>query len=270
MVISSLSHKQTLSSSKRAVRAQRLVAMGLVSFLGSSFVEQNHCPELERIFGSYMFFSMLIGGAALYGCVPPDPAVHWPGHSWIHFMKRVHVILSIGCFLIEMCAAFFSLFALHRVLAGGFNARASSAAALLVRELEFEFVAVCSYFFAGAWLLMGPVAIRCFCMVQQGVRSHALAAAVCCLIVGTVLLVVSFFNAHLVSFPYDSYDGVVVRFVQLSLTRCQHGGRPAVRTRAIRQLVRAPSPGNHHPTAPQPARRDCAAYAARAARPARG
>ena len=44
--------------------------------------------DVERIFGSYMLFSLLIGGAALYGCVPPDPAVHWPGHAWIHFMKR--------------------------------------------------------------------------------------------------------------------------------------------------------------------------------------
>ena len=145
-------------------------------------------------------------------------------------MKRLHVIMSIGCFLIEMCATFFSLFALHRVLAGGFDTHADSTAALLMRELEFEYVAVCSYSFAGAWLLMGPVAIRCFCMVQQGLRSDTLAAAVCCLIVGTTLLVLSFFNAHLVAFPYDSYDGIIHRFIQLSLTRCQDGGRPAVIT----------------------------------------
>ena len=175
--------------------------------------------ETELIFASFLVLALSCGLMALYGAEPPDPAVHWPGHKWIHFMKRLHVIMSIGCFLIEVCATFFALFALHRVLAGGFDVRAESTAALLMRELEFEYVAVCSYSFAGAWLLMGPVAIRSFCMVQQGLRSDTLAAAVCCLIVGTVLLVLSFFNAHLVAFPYHSYDGLIHRFIQLSLSR---------------------------------------------------
>ena len=140
-------------------------------------------------FVSFGVLSLLVSGAAIAGCVPPDPTVHWPGHQWIYFMKRLHVIMSIGCFLMEVCASFFSLFALHRTLAGGFDMRASSTAELLVRELEFEFVAVSSYFFGGAVLLMGPVGIRCFCMVQQGLRSDFLAASVCCLIAGAVLLI---------------------------------------------------------------------------------
>ena len=121
------------------------------------------------------------------------------------------MILSIGCFLIELSSAFFALFALHRVLAGGFDPRSRTPAELLVRELEFEFVAVLSYFFAGAMLMFGPVAIRCFCMVQQGLRSDTLAASVCCLIVGVALLILSFFNAHLSSFPYGSYEQVLTR-----------------------------------------------------------
>ena len=181
--------------------------------------------ETELIFASFLVLALSCGLMALYGAEPPDPAVHWPGHKWIHFMKRLHVIMSIGCFLIEVCATFFALFALHRVLAGGFDVRAESTAALLMRELEFEYVAVCSYSFAGAWLLMGPVAIRSFCMVQQGLRSDTLAAAVCCLIVGTVLLVLSFFNAHLVAFPYHSYDGLIHRFIQLSLSRVRARAR---------------------------------------------
>ena len=91
-------------------------------------------------FISFGVLSLLVSGAAIAGCVPPDPTVHWPGHQWIYFMKRLHVIMSIGCFLMEVCASFFSLFALHRTLAGGFDMRASSTAELLVRELEFEFV----------------------------------------------------------------------------------------------------------------------------------
>ena len=187
--------------------------------------------ETELIFASFLVLALSCGLMALYGAEPPDPAVHWPGHKWIHFMKRLHVIMSIGCFLIEVCATFFALFALLLVLAGGFDVRAESTAALLMRELEFEYVAVCSYSFAGAWLLMGPVAIRSFCMVQQGLRSDTLAAAVCCLIVGTVLLVLSFFNAHLVAFPYHSYDGLIHRFIQLSLSRVRAPTRPRPRPR---------------------------------------
>ena len=143
-------------------------------------------------------------------------------------MKRLHVIMSIGCFIIEVCASFFSLFAYHRVINGGFDARARSASVMLVRELEYEFVAVCSYSFAGAWLLMGPVAIRSFCMVQQGLRSDFLAASVCCLIAGAVLLILSFFNAHLEAYPFDSYEQVLGRFIELSFERCAGGGRAAV------------------------------------------
>ncbi|KAL3910220.1 MAG: hypothetical protein SGPRY_009138, partial [Prymnesium sp.] len=120
-------------------------------------------------------------------------------------------MLSIGCFLIELSSAFFALFALHRILCGGFDTYAASAADLLVRELEFEMVAVHSYFFAGALFLMGPVAIRAFCMVQQGLRSDTLAASVICLILGVALLIFSFFNAHLSSFPYGSYERIVSR-----------------------------------------------------------
>ena len=179
-------------------------------------------------FISFGVLSLLVSGAAIAGCVPPDPTVHWPGHQWIYFMKRLHVIMSIGCFLMEVCASFFSLFALHRTLAGGFDMRASSTAELLVRELEFEFVAVSSYFFGGAVLLMGPVGIRCFCMVQQGLRSDFLAASVCCLIAGAVLLILSFFNAHLEAYPFDSYEQVLGRFIELSFERCAGGGRAAV------------------------------------------
>lgn len=192
--------------------------------------DPDHAGEAERLFVSLLCLSIFCGSLALYGAEPPDPAVHWPAHKWIHFMKRLHVIMSIGAFLIEVCATFFCLFALHRVLSGGFDTRAPSTAIMLMRELEFEYVAVCSYAFGGAWLLMGPVAVRCFCMVQQGLRSDTLAASVCCLIVGIFLLILSFFNAHLVAYPYEAYDGVVLRFLQLSLTRCQDGGRPAVIT----------------------------------------
>ena len=193
--------------------------------------EHDCSSEIKAIFISSLILSVGCAVAALYGAEPPDPAVHWPGHKWIHFMKRLHVIMSIGCFLIEVCGSFFAIFALHRVLSGGFNNRAPSAAELLVRELEFEYVAVCSYSFGGAWLLMGPVAIRCFCMVQQGLRSDALAAAVCCLIIGGFFLVLSFFNESiLAAFPYDSYDGLVLRFIELSLTRCTDGGKSGVIT----------------------------------------
>ena len=99
-----------------------------------------------------------------------------------------------------------------------------------MRELEFEHVAVCSYFFAGALLVMGPVAIRCFCMVQMGIRSNSLAASVCCLIVGISMLILTFFNAHLASFPDDSIELVIYRFVELSLTRCVEGGAQSVIT----------------------------------------
>ena len=179
-------------------------------------------------FISFGVLSLLVSLAAISGSIPPDPTVHWPGHQWIYFMKRLHVIMSIGCFLMEVCASFFSLFALHRTLAGGFDMRASSTAELLVRELEFEFVAVSSYFFGGAVLLMGPVGIRCFCMVQQGLRSDFLAASVCCLIAGAVLLILSFFNAHLEAYPFDSYEQVLGRFIELSFERCAGGGRAAV------------------------------------------
>ena len=114
------------------------------------------------------------------------------------------------------------------VPAPGLSARPRSHADLLVRELEFEYVAVCSYFFAGAMLIMCPVAIRCFCMVQQGLRSDTLAAAVMCLIVGVVLLILSFFNAHLVHTPFASFAHPCLRFIELSLARCFGGGKPAV------------------------------------------
>jgi hypothetical protein len=193
--------------------------------------EHDCSQDAKTLFISFLVLSMLSGTAAILGVVPPDPAVHWPGHKWIHFMKRLHVIMSIGCFLVEVCASSFALFALQRILSGGFDTHAKSTAALLVRELEFEYVAVCSYAFGGAWLLMGPVAIRCFCMVQQGLRSDALAAAVCCLIAGGVLLVLSFFNESiLASFPYESYDMLILRFVELSLLRCRGGGKHSVIT----------------------------------------
>ena len=167
---------------------ERNLLQRVLRFVQRRILEHDCSAEAERLFLSFLILSVGCGGLALYGIVPPDPAVHWPGHKWIHFMKRLHVIMSIGCFLMEVCASFFSLFALHRTLAGGFDMRASSTAELLVRELEFEFVAVSSYFFGGAVLLMGPVGIRCFCMVQQGLRSDFLAASVCCLIAGAVLL----------------------------------------------------------------------------------
>lgn len=192
--------------------------------------ELDHSAEVERLFASFFAVSVFTAVVAAYGWQPPNPSVHWPGHSWIHFMKRMHVILSIGSFLIEVCATCFSFFAFHRVLAGGFDTRAPSAAALLVRELEFEFVACCSYFFAGSMLLMGPIAIHSFCMVQQGLRSNALAASVMCLIVGCFALILSFFNAHLFAFPYDSYEDVLRRFLELSQTRAGGGGRPAAIT----------------------------------------
>ena len=75
---------------------------------------------------------------------------------------------------------------------------------------------------------MGPVGIRCFCMVQQGLRSDFLAASVCCLIAGAVLLILSFFNAHLEAYPFDSYEQVLGRFIELSFERCAGGGRAAV------------------------------------------
>ena len=187
-------------------------------------------PEIAAalIFASSALCCAVAAYIAISGSNPPDPSVHWPGHSWIHFMKRLHVIMSIGCFLIELCALFFSIFALHRVLAGGFDAQhASSTIVLLTTGLEFEFVAVSSYFFAGTMLLLGPVAIRCFRMVQQGLRSDSLAASVMCLIVGVVLLILSFFNAHLASFPYASFEQLLFRFITLSYQRCLSGGRPA-------------------------------------------
>jgi hypothetical protein len=160
------------------------------------------------LFTSFLFLSFVGATIAIGGSMPPDPSVHWPGHAWIHFMKRLHVIMSIGCFLMNLCALFFSIFALHRTLAGGFDTRGRSAVELIVRELEFEYVAVSAYFFAGTMLLMGPVGIRCFCMVQQGLRSDTLAASVMCLIVGVVLLILSFFNQHLAHFPFVSYTQV--------------------------------------------------------------
>lgn len=42
------------------------------------------------------------------------------------------------------------------------------------------------------------------------------------------MLILSFFNAHLEYFPYDSYEHVLARFVALSFRRCVSGGRPAV------------------------------------------
>lgn len=137
----------------------------------------DQAASAERLFTCYLACATCTALGAAYGWQAPDPSVHWPGHSWIHFMKRAHVIMSIGAFLIEVCAMAFSLFALMRVLAGSLDTRASSTAVLLVRELEFEFVAVCSYFFAGAMLLLGPIAIRCFCMVQ--VRSQPVCARAC-------------------------------------------------------------------------------------------
>tara|TARA_B110001452_G_scaffold73471_1_gene59482 strand:+ start:189 stop:1094 length:906 start_codon:yes stop_codon:yes gene_type:complete len=187
----------------------------------------DHAVEAEGYFVSCLCISVFVGMAAIKGCVPPDPSVHWPGHAWVHFMKRLHVIMSIGSFLLELCAAFFAIFGLHRTLTGGFDTRAVSTAALLVRELEFEFVAVTSYFFAGSMLMMGPVGIHCFCMVQQGLRSDLLAASVCCLIVGAVLLIISLFNEQLAHFPFDSYEELMGRFVELSFWRCAEGGRPA-------------------------------------------
>jgi len=179
---------------------------------------------------SFMLLSAVAATVAMLGCMPPNPSVHWPGHSWIHFMKRLHVIMSIGCFLIELCACFFAIFALHRTLAGGFSTHATSTVELLMRELEFEFVAVSSYFFAGTVMLMGPLGIRCFCMVQQGLRSDTLAASVMCLIVGVELLILSFFNAHLQHFPFNSFEEVLGRFVVLSFRRCVSGGSPATIT----------------------------------------
>ena len=275
----------------------------------------------QSLFCSFLVLSLLGSIVAVAGAAPPDPAVHWPGHRWIHFMKRLHVVFSQGSFMIFLCSFFFSLFALHRLLVGGFDTRASSCAELLVRELEFEYVAVCSYFFAGAMLIMAPVAVRSFCMVQQGLRSDMLAASVrgfvhtalpalvrrvraslprarrprhlaapppprpaarplvcpsrpqsgparspqvCCLIVGAVLLVLSFFNEHLAAFPWDScapaarrarsglgltplpqpptppppptpkrrsYDQILFRFHELSLSRCfTASGRPNIVT----------------------------------------
>jgi len=180
------------------------------------------------LFLSFLLLSFVGGAIAIAGAMPPDPSVHWPGHSWIHFMKRLHVIFSIGCFLMNLCACFFSVFALHRTLAGGFDMRGRSAAEVLLRELEYEYVAVSVYYFAGMMLLMGPVGIRCFCMVQQGLRSDTLAAAVMCLIVGVVLLILSFFNAHLVHTPFASFAHLCLRFIELSLARCFGGGKPAV------------------------------------------
>ncbi|KAL1529512.1 hypothetical protein AB1Y20_000458 [Prymnesium parvum] len=186
--------------------------------------------DVISIFVSFLVLSISMLLTAVLGARPPDPSVHWAGHSWIHLMKRLHVMLSIGCFLIELSSAFFALFALHRILCGGFDTYAPSAAELLVRELEFETVAVHSYFFAGAVLLMGPVAIHCFCMVQQGLRSDMLAASVCCLIAGVSFLILSFFNAYLTAFPYGSYEKVVARFIELSFARCAGGGTPAAMT----------------------------------------
>ena len=80
------------------------------------------------LFLSFLLLSFVGGAIAIAGAMPPDPSVHWPGHSWIHFMKRLHVIFSIGCFLMNLCACFFSVFALHRTLAGGFDMRGRSAA----------------------------------------------------------------------------------------------------------------------------------------------
>ena len=171
--------------------------------------------DMVAIFVSFLVVSITMLACSVLGVLPPNPSVHWAGHAWIHFMKRLHVIMSIGCFLTELCSAFFSLFAIHRILFGGFSMQASSAAGVLLRELEFELVAVCSYFFTGWILLMGPVAIRCFCMAQQQLRSDSLAASVCCLFVGVGLLILSFFNAHLSSFPYGSYENIVVRSVRL-------------------------------------------------------
>lgn len=179
------------------------------------------------LFTSFLFLSFVGATVAIGGSMPPDPSVHWPGHSWIHFMKRLHVIMSIGCFLMNLCACFFSIFALHRTLAGGFDTRGRWAVEVIVRELEFEYVAVSAYFFAGTMLLMGPVGIRCFCMVQQGLRSDTLAASVMCLIVGVVLLILSFFNQHLAHFPFVSYTQVVRRFIELSFEHCFAGDQPA-------------------------------------------
>jgi len=190
----------------------------LVDYAGSAML----------LFTSFLLLSFVSAAIAIGGVNPPDPSVHWPGHSWIHFMKRLHVIMSIGCFLMNLCACFFSIFALHRTLAGGFDTRGRSAAEVLVRELEFEFVAVSAYFFAGTMLLMGPVGIRCFCMVQQGLRSDTLAASVMCLIVGVVLLILSFFNQHLVHFPFTSFSQLVYRFIELSFRHCFSGGQPAI------------------------------------------
>jgi hypothetical protein len=72
----------------------------------------------QALFISYMVLSFVAASGAIFGCLPPNPSVHWPGHSWIHFMKRLHVIMSVGCFLLELSSCFFAIFALHRTLAG--------------------------------------------------------------------------------------------------------------------------------------------------------
>eukprot|EP00966_Prymnesium_polylepis_P167014 3860589-Prymnesium_polylepis.1 len=84
--------------------------------------------DVVSIFVSFLVLSISMLLTAAVGAQPPDPSVHWAGHSWIHLMKRLHVMLSIGCFLIELSSAFFALFALHRILCGGFNTYATSSA----------------------------------------------------------------------------------------------------------------------------------------------
>ena len=126
-------------------------------------------------------------------------------------LKLAYVVLTALAFALHVAAVFCCTILSWRLRGADFDPVAESAAALLIRYFEYEYVAVGSFFFGGIFSFFLANTIRSFITFGNKREAH-ICSVINCL---TSFFLLNFFDRAVVY--YDSFGQYLVRFFQLSL-----------------------------------------------------
>jgi len=140
--------------------------------------------------------------------VPRDLAA---SQGW-RILRRCYTLLMLFSFSEELSCVFISTGAMMLLQSGTLDTKAPSLVALLVRELEYEYVSVRHHFITGVLSLMFAQALR----ARQALRYQpALARAAMFAVCSSAASLLTYSNARTIT--YGGYAGMALRFCVLHL-----------------------------------------------------
>lgn len=163
----------------------------------------NRVADAVEVLGLIKVPAALFAGASLSSLYIGDVKKACPE------LKLAYVTLTSLSFALHVCTVFCSSILSWRLMGGGFNGVAESAAALLVKYFELEYLAVGSFFFAGIICFFMANTVRAY--IEYGNSKEAVA---CSAIDGvSTFFLVNFFDFAMVY--YDSFAHFLGRFLFL-------------------------------------------------------